>query len=332
MNKSLVNVPVLLVFFNKTDCFEQVFARIREAKPSKLYLCQDGPRDDKPDDVEKIEKCRKIAENIDWECEVHRRYSEVNLGCDPHIYSSLCWVFSNEEELIMIEDDGLVDVSFFKFAESMLDKYRYDERIALISSYNLLGTWECPYDYFFSNSGTLSGGWATWKRCWENRDDKIDFLDDEYSLRAFKSNFKNGYIQNDIIEPFYTEYNYRRKNNKPIMFEVIVATSRVLQGALTIVPTKNLMCNIGVCSDATHSKGNGSTKLSSFMKRIFFLKTYPITVNLKHPKYVICDCDYYHNVQKLLSGGFIAKSKTLLKKILKKFLCRKGGYNSEYKK
>ena len=58
-------VPVVLIFFNRADTFERVFERVREAKPQKLYLVQDGPRNEK--DVPKIMECRKIAESVDWE-------------------------------------------------------------------------------------------------------------------------------------------------------------------------------------------------------------------------------------------------------------------------
>ena len=62
-----IDVPVLLIFFARPDVFEKVFESVREARPSTLLLWQDGPREGRPDDIENIEKCRKIVENIDWE-------------------------------------------------------------------------------------------------------------------------------------------------------------------------------------------------------------------------------------------------------------------------
>ena len=56
-----VDVPVLLIFFARPDVFEKVFESVRQARPSTLLLWQDGPREGRPDDVENIEKCRKIA-------------------------------------------------------------------------------------------------------------------------------------------------------------------------------------------------------------------------------------------------------------------------------
>lgn len=38
------NVPVLFIIFKRYDTTVKVFERIREAKPKKLYVAADGPR------------------------------------------------------------------------------------------------------------------------------------------------------------------------------------------------------------------------------------------------------------------------------------------------
>ena len=91
-------VPVVLIFFNRADTFEKVFEKVREAKPKKLYLVQDGPRNE--NDVPKIMECRKIAENVDWDCEVVKDYSEVNLGCGVRPQSGITNALKNEESVI----------------------------------------------------------------------------------------------------------------------------------------------------------------------------------------------------------------------------------------
>ncbi|MBR7126026.1 MAG: hemolysin activation protein, partial [Prevotella sp.] len=78
---ALVDVSVLLLFFNRADTFLQVFQAVREARPARLFLYQDGPRSEA--DMAGIEACRSIAEQVDWQCEVHRKYQQRNYGCDP---------------------------------------------------------------------------------------------------------------------------------------------------------------------------------------------------------------------------------------------------------
>ena len=85
--KSEVDVAVLLLFFTRTDITIRTFEQIRKARPSRLYLYQDGPRQGKPDDIKNIQQCREAVESaIDWDCEVHRLYQRDNFGCDPSEY------------------------------------------------------------------------------------------------------------------------------------------------------------------------------------------------------------------------------------------------------
>ena len=59
-----IDIAVLLLFFNRPDSFEKVFAQVRKARPSRLFLYQDGPRGEQ--DLEGIMACRRISQDIDW--------------------------------------------------------------------------------------------------------------------------------------------------------------------------------------------------------------------------------------------------------------------------
>ena len=148
---SMVDVAVLLLFFTREEQTVRTFEQIRKARPARLYLYQDGPRLGRKDDVENIAKCRKAVEDmIDWECDVNKFYQESNFGCDPSEYISQKWMFTTEEKGIVIEDDDVMSVSFFRYCKELLDKYEYDTRINMICGMNHLGIYEeCPYDYFF---------------------------------------------------------------------------------------------------------------------------------------------------------------------------------------
>ena len=120
---SEIDVAVLLIFFTRIEQTVRTFEQIRKARPARLYLYQDGPRPGRQDDLDNIAKCRKAVEDmIDWECEVHKFYQEHNLGCDPSGYIAHNWMFSTEEKGIVIEDDVVMSVSFFRFCKELLDK------------------------------------------------------------------------------------------------------------------------------------------------------------------------------------------------------------------
>ena len=94
------SVPILMIFFNRPDSFKQVFEKVREAKPKTLILAQDGPRN--KSDIPGIEACRKVVENIDWECNVIREYSEVNLGCGVRPKSAIDFALERFESVIIL--------------------------------------------------------------------------------------------------------------------------------------------------------------------------------------------------------------------------------------
>ena len=183
-----IDVAVLLLFFTRTDSFEKVFEAVREARPSKLFLYQDGPRGER--DMAGIEACRKIAENIDWECDVYRKYQERNYGCDPSEYLSQKWAFSIVDKCIVLEDDDVPSQSFFPFCKEMLDRYEHNERISMISGFNTDEvTPDVNDDYFFTSVQAI-WGWASWRRVIDRWQGDYKFLDDEQAMRLLKNKCK----------------------------------------------------------------------------------------------------------------------------------------------
>ena len=89
MKPALVDVPVLILFFNRPQQLSQVFEQVKKARPSRLFLYQDGARNEH--DLPGIKACREIVSQIDWECEVERFYQEKNFGCDPSSTNALYW-------------------------------------------------------------------------------------------------------------------------------------------------------------------------------------------------------------------------------------------------
>src|SRR5215207_412171 len=95
--------PVALLIFKRPRTTEAVFEVVREAKPPKLLVVADGPRAYQPGEAEKCAAARAITEQVDWDCEVLRNYSDVNLGARGRVASGLDWVFSEVEEAIILE-------------------------------------------------------------------------------------------------------------------------------------------------------------------------------------------------------------------------------------
>lgn len=278
----LVDVPVLLIFFNRPDTLKKVFDVICKAKPSTLLLYQDGPRNQ--EDLKLIDECRTIVSNITWNCKVYKNYQTINNGVDPSGYIADKWAFSIVDKCIILEDDILPSVSFFAFCKEMLDKYENDERIMLITGINYEEeSKNIESDYFFTQC-TDSWGWATWKRVVDTWDINYSFLDDPNQLQAVKKFIKRNHLPNDSINV----YRKHRATGIP-HFETLLMSNQLVNNGLTIVPKKNMILNIGL-SNGAHFK-SGFKTLPKIYQKVFKMHLFEIK-NIQHPKYIFDNVTY----------------------------------------
>ena len=63
---SSLKVPILFLVFNRPESTNQVFEKIREAKPSRLYVAGDGARNTISNEQDIVQKVREIATKVDW--------------------------------------------------------------------------------------------------------------------------------------------------------------------------------------------------------------------------------------------------------------------------
>jgi len=278
-HSSQIDVPVLMIFFCRDEQFRQVFESVKLARPSKLYLYQDGPRDSKPNDLIGIQKCRDIVDdkNIDWECEVHRLYQDENYGCDPSGYIAQKWLFQNEEIGIVLEDDVVPAQSFFPYCKELLEKYRYDSRINMICGMNNTGTSKHTNDsYLFTKKGSI-WGWASWRRVTDSWDKTYAWLNNPDQLSIIRPQLNR--------RDYHTLIDVSSKHNSSgrAHHESINAASMYLYDRLNIVPKYNMISNIGIAEESTHST-NDIRLLPQRIRKLFFMKTYEIDFPLKHPQ------------------------------------------------
>ena len=245
-----LSTPVAFIIFNRPDTTERVFEAIRQAKPLKLLVVADGPRLDRPDEVEKCTATRAIIDRVDWDCEVLINYSDINLGCKRRVSSGIDWVFSQVEEAIILEDDCLPAASFFQFCQTLLEKYRHDDRIMMVSGNNFRPEDNRVKDsYYFSKYASI-WGWATWRRAWQHYD--VDMS----SWREFRD---RGLINVVCHEPLEAECWLKILNdvteNSIDTWDYQWVYTCWQQSGMSIMPTVNLISNIGFRDDATHTLG-----------------------------------------------------------------------------
>lgn len=165
-DKKMLNTPVLLLIFNRPDTTQLVFNEIRKAKPKQLFIAADGPRKDHLEDAILCQKTRAIIDQVDWDCKVTTLFRNENLGCKIGVSSAIDWFFSQVDAGIIVEDDRVPNQSFFWFCQELLQYYRNDTRILMISGTNyFFNTIEMDETYYFSRTYGI-GAWATWRRAW----------------------------------------------------------------------------------------------------------------------------------------------------------------------
>ncbi len=293
MKQWKTDVAVLLIFFARPDTLEKVFESVRDARPRTLLLWQDGPREGRADDIENIKKCREIVENIDWECTVYKKYNEKNFGCDPSTFYSHKWAFSLVDKCIILEDDRIPSQSFFPFCKYLLDKYENDERINHICGTNLLDVYdECPEDYFFAPCGSTT--WATWKRVADSWDEEYLFLDDEYKLDCLKKLYGKAWG-----DKWYEVAHAHKKKGVPY-WETVLGMSALLNSRLVIIPKKNMVCDIGLTENATHTHSHAECLPKEF-RNMFNMKAYDVEFPMNEPKHIVADMNYMYKLT-LING------------------------------
>jgi len=240
--------PVVLIIFNRPYLTEKVFTALAAAHPNQLFIVADGPRF--PEETSKCLAARSVINRVDWDCHVMTDFSEANLGCRKRIVTGLNWVFSQVDEAIILEDDCVPHVSCFRVCETLLQKYRHDERVMEIGGCNFQKSISrTEHSYYFSKY-SHGPGWATWKRGW-------DIFDESISVWPL---LKHDGIWREMC-PYEAEREYWTDIYN-IVYEGQLNTSwdyqwqlaRWAHSGLCVVPNVNLVSNIGYGKDATHTR------------------------------------------------------------------------------
>ncbi|MCX6043478.1 MAG: hypothetical protein NT075_00080, partial [Chloroflexi bacterium] len=121
-------------------------------------------------------------------------------------------------------------------------------RIAYISGYNSLGQWDqAQTSYFACRRGSI-WGWATWKRAWQH----VDF-----TLARFRSWEIEAILANHLPDPEHVAYqawSFHHYSGMVIdAWGIQWALACLLSGGLCLMPSHNLVRNLGFHVAATHT-------------------------------------------------------------------------------
>lgn len=268
-------VPVAIIVFNRPTLTKKLLEVLGELRPRNLFVIADGPRESSFEDIRKCEEVRTLVRSISWECEVRYNISEKNLGCRERPISGITWLFEHVEQAVILEDDCIPDLSFFKYCEDLLEKYKNTREVGLIAGTNpysnsLIG--ETGDSYSFSKFPQI-WGWATWKETWQNYD---------ANLRAWKGFSSSSFSSMEISAASKRHWTYYFNLVSRTDFDAWdyqLAHSLFENELLTAIPSKNLISNKGFGLDGTHTL-NPLDRLSSMEKS-------PLIFPLVHPAEIV---------------------------------------------
>ncbi|QDL07250.1 glycosyltransferase family 2 protein [Brasilonema octagenarum UFV-E1] len=311
MHNFQLKTPVAFLIFKRTESTERVFEAIRQAKPPKLLVIADGPRTDRPGEADKCAATRAIIDRVDWDCEVLKNYSDVNMGMKKREASGFDWVFETVEEAIILEDDTLPHPTFFRYCEELLHYYRHDERIMLISGNNFqFGRKRTEYSYYFSRYPN-TWGWASWRRAWQHYD---------IEMKLWPKIRDGEWLKFILEEPKTVKFWFKKfqetYKEKISTWDYQWILTCWVNNGFSIVPDVNLVTNLGFGSEATNTKDSTSPFSN--------IPTQKICLPLQHPPFVIrhVQADYFiqkthYQYQPNILWRAFNKSRKIINKMMK---------------
>jgi hypothetical protein len=271
-----LQTPVVMMVFNRPDLTRLVFREIAKAKPRKLLVVADGPRASRPGEELLCQQVRSIFEGVNWPCDVLTNFADSNLGCQERVVSGLTWAFSQEEEAIVLEDDCLPDPTFFDFCQELLERYRGDCRVGMVSGHNCLPSRiKTNYSYHFSRIPHIGWGWATWRSAWHRYDRNIE----NWETVKQDGILREIYSREVEVEYWSRIFESMHLGTGPDTWDYQWVYANLINNLLSIRPSVNMVLNIGFGKDATHTHDPDSEKAR--------LQAQAMSFPLRHPPYMV---------------------------------------------
>jgi hypothetical protein len=236
----MLHTAVVLCIFDRPQLTQVVFDKIAAAAPRRLFVVADGPAT--PEQAAACAAAQEVTRRVTWECDASYDIAPENLGARRRFATGLDWVFSQVDDAIVLEDDCVPEPTFFTFCETLLDHYRDEPRVMMISGGNYLERWyDDRQSYHFSHFGSTYG-WATWARAWQHYDTTMA----AWAQPEVKARIKELLDDDEVfaVQSRRFDWHYEQTDN-PHPWDVQWVFARLEQDGLAVVPAVNLVSNVG---------------------------------------------------------------------------------------
>jgi hypothetical protein len=244
------DTPVVLFIFNRPEKLKALLSALSKVRPKSLLVVSDGPRENNASDRAAIAACRALLDKISWSCEVQTLYSDINLGLKRRFSSGLEWVFEKEESAIVLEDDCIPTVDFFRFCEWALDEYRDEDDVVLVSGSNLdIETRDARVRNGYSTLINI-WGWAGWKKTWNCFDPYLSLSELHRTREILAVDYTTRWWERLFWINVFKHAIYARHG-----WDFYLQHGLFVRRKLSVFPMRNLVLNVGFGEEATHTTG-----------------------------------------------------------------------------
>jgi hypothetical protein len=262
----MVETPVLYITFARPEYARQSFDAIKKVKPKTLYFYSNKGRSDKPEELIRNNEIRSYVNEIDWECNLKLFFRDEYVDIYTSLWGAIDWVFNNEEEAIIIEEDVVGSLAFFDYCEKLLPKYRNNEKVWMLVGSNARPQFSPKGLNYFPSRYVEIMGWAGWADRWKSIDRKLEYWKAFSKSKDFYKFF--GKYDMALFFKFRFQKVFNNFQNKD-PWDFLFFYSMMYHNKLSIFPSENLIDGIGFMG--VHNKGNGvgMFKTSSQLKSVF---------------------------------------------------------------
>lgn len=279
-----MQTPVLICAFNRPNHLRVVLDRLANLSCSNVTISIDGPRNE--EDVEAVNQTTEIAKQFTLSNGGKVLSSNRNSGCSISVYNAISDFLAENKEGVILEDDTLPGYDFFDFATALLDRFREDNRVGMISGNNHSSRVEFTSSYAFSRN-KATWGWATWLRSWKGFD--LDAINSEIKNPDTNVMLNMGWSQAMIQSHWPKAFN-QISSGRVDTWDWQWFYWLAKNNQLSVVPAGNLVANLGFDENATHTLGNPHPA---------FVNIKPLPRTLQHPASVVPFVDYEKSFEEI---------------------------------
>jgi len=281
-----MKIPVLLLAYNRPDLLrQQLDFLLTTILCQQIYISIDGPKKN-PQDKAKNSTIKKLISDYrsQYPKIIFSQFSGQNLGCQKGVEKGIDWFFSQVKAGIVLEDDCQPHPDFFPYCKNLLKKYQDDERVGMISGTNPLVDSHIPESYFFSRQ-SIVWGWASWSRAWQDYHQTKDHAPQLLTQPNIEK------VVLSSTSPAHLKIIKKVAEGKIDTWDYIWYLTNILQSRYCIIPTQNLVSNLGFSADATHTKIR-TTQAA--------LPTHALAFPLRHPSNLLVNLEFEAGYLKMI--------------------------------